>query len=169
MSPESTPSKERILMEELIKDHIVDLKITEQRIWPLDQPKTYGNSVPEENIKIEINDVFAKDAQRELWKLVKRRPEYIPTVVNQLITKGIFYHHQQLTSTRDPRSDRWINNQLSSQIVVDTIFGIGPDALPFLESHQDKYSQEITKILHRKIALQNFKDTLKKIKIRFNF
>jgi hypothetical protein len=165
MSPES---KERTLMEKLIKDHVDDLEITERRTWPADQPKTYGNSVPEENIRIEINDIFAGDAQRELWKLVKQHPEYTPSIVNRLITKGIFYHHQQLTSTRNPGSDQWINNQLSSQIVTDTIFGIGPDALPFLEIHQDKYSKDIAKKLHQKIAVQNFKDTLKNIRTRFN-
>jgi hypothetical protein len=161
-------TKERFLMEEHIKDLIIELKITRYLSWPLDQPKTYGNSVTEEEIDIKTEALFAKDAQQEIWKLTKQHPEYLLTMVNQLVAKGIAYHQQQLISTRNKGSDRWTDNQLSSQIVANTIIGIGPDALPFLESNQDKYAKDLAKKLHQKVAVQNFKDTLKKIRSRFN-
>lgn len=129
---------------------IVGLEINRQRTFDPNIP--YGSVSPEDGTYYIIDgssQKIANKTKKHLLKWVQQHPEYLPDVVNGLIDSGKYF---ESIKYEVPKKDIWVDGELSSRMVTETILGIGEAALPFLEKSEEEYAKKLERMLQENIT-----------------
>jgi len=141
---------------------IVGLEII--RRVTFEYPKTYGNVPPEEMTRWYVDESSQKIADRtkgNILKLVQHRPDELPEVITGLINSGKYF--ESIKYVVPMEKDSWVDGELSSRMVTETVLEIGEKALPFLEKSEEEYAKNLAKRLRRDITSKKIKESLKKL------
>jgi len=91
-----------------------------------------------------------KKTQEKIWQFVKNERGMLQGIVSELATVGVYYEkiaYRPLDNRVDYEVDKTggkgRDNLRSSQVIAETIVGIGQSALPFLRNSNEKYIKTI--------------------------
>lgn len=140
---------------------IVGLEIKRSKTF--EPTKTYGN-VPQEDIVHwyvdEDSQKIATRTKENILKLIQRDPGQLPCVIDALVVTGTFFESIKDVAPID--EDNWVDGELSSQMVTETVLGIGKAALDYLEKNKEEYAKTLTKKLRKDISSKQIEKFLKK-------
>lgn len=136
-------------------------------------PKTYGNVSPDDMSYETVDEESlskTKITQEEIWKLAKEKPGAIPLIVAELVNKGIYYELNariylldKVAHEMSKSGPSWPDTLWTSQVIGDTIVGIGGPALPFLEGKEEQFATILKARINLKIDTEKRKEKLRQI------
>lgn len=99
----------------------------------------------------------AKDSQERIWKLIKEQSDLLPFIINELVYKGSYFESMAFAPVvdkemyeKDDFLQDEIDNLWTSQMLGETLVGIGEIAIPYLIDFDNDFSKKSIKKIQDK-------------------